>query len=251
MERRQKINDWLWLDYDEIDSTNNAALKLSQTLPAGTKAVITAVRQTAGRGRRGRNWKSMEGNLFMSLIDEADMKDLGKMVFMSALCLLQTIKKLAPDGRADVKLKWPNDVLLNGGKVSGILFEKGAGRFFVVGIGVNIVAVPPPEGMLYPVSCLKNAEILTNRTIFLKNYLEIWNKTRDTWRQKGFEPIREMWLENVKGLNEEISVINENSAKKGIFTGVDEDGALLLKTADEKLFKVRAGDVFYMKKDDG
>lgn len=246
----QLLGDWQWYDYGEIGSTNDAALALTSGLRSGQKIVVTAERQTSGRGRRGRSWIGCEGNLYMSLGIEAALIELDKIVFMTSLCLLLTINELRKNVKVEVKLKWPNDVLVNGGKVSGILLEKGQGDYLIVGIGVNIAAAPQVEGLIYPAVSLKEAGIETDRITFLKKYLAIWDKTRDTWGKEGFEPIREMWLENVKGLNEEIFVINENNEKKGLFLGVDENGALLLKTA-EGVIKIRAGDVFYLRKDVG
>lgn len=237
---------WQWLDFDEADSTNNVARALTEEMASGSKVVVSAVRQTAGRGRRGRQWIDCAGNLFMSLAVEAAVKDLGRLVLLSSLCLFKTIKELSKDVDVKVELKWPNDVLVNGGKISGILLEKGSGDYFVIGIGVNIAASPKGNVAAYPLISLREAGIDTDRVTFLKNYVAIWDKTRDTWDKEGFEPLRQMWLANVKGLGEEINVTDEKETKKGIFSGVDEDGALLLGGADG-IRKIRAGDVFYIK----
>lgn len=237
---------WQWLDFDEADSTNNVVRALTEEMASGGKVVVSAVRQTAGRGRRGRQWIDCAGNLFMSLAVEAAVKDLGRLVLLSSLCLFKTIKELSDNANAKVELKWPNDVLVNGGKISGILLEKGSGDYFVIGIGVNIAASPKGNVAAYPLISLREAGIDTDRVTFLKNYVAIWDKTRDTWDKEGFEPLRQMWLANVKGLGEEINVTDEKETKKGIFSGVDEDGALLLGGADG-IRKIRAGDVFYIK----
>lgn len=245
--REEKLGGgWQWLDFDEADSTNNVARALTEEMVVGSKAVVSAVRQTAGRGRRGRQWIDCAGNLFMSLAVEAAVKDLGRLVLLSSLCLFKTIKELSKDVDVKVELKWPNDVLVNGGKISGILLEKGSGDYFVIGIGVNIAASPKGNVAAYPLISLREAGIDTDRVTFLKNYVAIWDKTRDTWDKEGFEPLRQMWLANVKGLGEGINVTDEKEAKKGIFSGVDEDGALLLGGADG-IRKIRAGDVFYIK----
>lgn len=237
---------WQWLDFDEADSTNNVVRALTAEMASGSKVVVSAVRQTAGRGRRGRQWIDCAGNLFMSLAVEAEMKDLGRLVLLSSLCLFMTIKELSKDVNVKIELKWPNDVLVNGGKISGILLEKGSGDYFVIGIGVNIAASPKGNVAVYPLVSLKEAGIDTDRVTFLKNYVAIWDKTRDTWDKEGFESLRQMWLANVKGLGEEINVTDEKETKKGIFSGVDGDGALLLDGADG-IRKIRAGDVFYIK----
>lgn len=245
--REEKLGGgWRWLDFDEADSTNNVVRALTAEMASGRKVVVSAVRQTAGRGRRGRQWIDCAGNLFMSLAVEAEMKDLGRLVLLSSLCLFRTIKELPKDVKVRVELKWPNDVLVNGGKISGILLEKGSGDYFVIGVGVNIAASPKGNVAVYPLVSLKEAGIDTDRVTFLKNYVAIWDKTRDTWDKEGFESLRQMWLANVKGLGEEINVTDEKETKKGIFSGVDKDGALLLGGADG-IRKIRAGDVFYIK----
>ncbi|MDO5386897.1 MAG: biotin--[acetyl-CoA-carboxylase] ligase [Pseudomonadota bacterium] len=245
--REEKLGGgWQWLDFDEADSTNNVVRALTEEMASGSKVVVSAVRQTAGRGRRGRQWIDCAGNLFMSLAAEASVKGLGRLVLLSSLCLFKTIKELSDNADAKVELKWPNDVLVNGGKISGILLEKGSGDYFVIGIGVNIAASPKGNVAAYPLISLREAGIDTDRVTFLKNYVAIWDKTRDTWDKEGFEPLRQMWLANVKGLGEEINVTDEKETKKGIFSGVDEDGALLLGGADG-IRKIRAGDVFYIK----
>lgn len=245
--REEKLGGgWQWLDFDEADSTNNVARALTEEVASGSKVVVSVVRQTAGRGRRGRQWIDCAGNLFMSLAVEVAVKDLGRLVLLSSLCLFKTIKELSKDVDVKVELKWPNDVLVNGGKISGILLEKGSGDYFVIGIGVNIAASPKGNVAAYPLISLREAGIDTDRVTFLKNYVAIWDKTRDTWDKEGFEPLRQMWLANVKGLGEEINVTDEKETKKGIFSGVDEDGALLLGGA-AGIRKIRAGDVFYIK----
>lgn len=245
--REEKLGGgWQWLDFDEADSTNNVARALTAEMVSGGKVVVSAVRQTAGRGRRGRQWIDCAGNLFMSLAVKAEMKDLGRLVLLSSLCLFATIKELSKDVKVKIELKWPNDVLVNGGKISGILLEKGSGDYFVIGIGVNIAASPKGNVAAYPLVSLREAGIDTDRVTFLKNYVAIWDKTRDTWDKEGFESLRQMWLANVKGLGEKINVTDEKETKKGVFFGIDEDGALLLGGADG-IRKIRAGDVFYIK----
>lgn len=232
----EKINLWNWVDYDEIGSTNDVAKK------AESKLLVTAKKQTGGRGRRGRSWESLDGNLFLSISLEVDLRYLGQMVFVAALSLAETIKKLSPS--AQVEVKWPNDVLLNAYKVSGILLEKGEKDFLIIGIGVNIEASPKIEGLIYPAISLKEASIKTDRITFLKQYMNIF----DANLKENFSKIKEKWLNLAKGLNQEIIVKDESIDKKGIFSGIDENGMLLLKK-DGKTEKIYAGDVFFSSKE--
>ena len=129
------IGDWMLHDMAETGSTNDEVKKLSANI-RGQKVVISARSQTNGRGRRGRGWVSLDGNLFFSLGVENELKNLGALVFIASLSLWQTVRNLDP--LLNVKLKWPNDVLVNDKKISGMLLEKGAGDYWVIGIGVNV-----------------------------------------------------------------------------------------------------------------
>jgi len=235
------MTDWQIFHYNTVGSTNDTAKEYSQT--ATDSFVITADKQTAGRGRRGRSWVSLDGNLFFSVGLKFELKNLGRLVLLSSLSLLQTIKSL--NLNADVKLKWPNDVLLNGAKVSGMLLEKGAGDFMVVGIGVNIKHSPDSAQMLYKTTSLHAAGIETSKENFLNLFLQKLSENLDLQQQNGADFVRLKWLEYAKGLNEEIVVCQENIKSKGIFTGIDENAALLLNT-DQGLTKILVGDVFYM-----
>ena len=231
------INNWQWLDLEKTASTNDdAKAKKSQI-------IITARTQTNGRGRRGRSWESLDGNLFLSISLSWNIKYLAHLVFISSLSLAQTIKELSPD--ANIDLKWPNDVLLNESKVSGILLEKGEDNFIVVGIGVNIKASPKDKKLIYPATSLKQAGIKTDRIKFLKNYMNFF----DANLTKTFDVIKKDWLSMSNGLNREIVIRNDDLIRIGTFIGIDENANLLLKTKNG-IETILTGDVFYQSKDD-
>lgn len=235
------IGEWMFHDMDEVGSTNDEVKKLSENV-IGEKIVISARNQTNGRGRRGRDWISLEGNLFLSLGFECDFKDLGAMVFVSSLSLWQTIQDLNP--LLNVKLKWPNDILVNDKKICGMLLEKGEGHYLIVGIGVNIKAAPLLVSTIYPCTSLRDAGVEVERLEFLRSFIVNFDNYLNMWKMKGFAPIREAWVSRVKGLNDEIIVHMENDDLEGIFRGVDEHGSLLLETVGG-IQKIHAGDVFY------
>lgn len=240
----KQIINWQWYDFAELGSTNDEAKILSAKLKS-QPFVVTAAAQTNGRGRRGRNWISLSGNLFMSLGLECELKDLGALTFITSLAILDVIKDLNPS--SDVKLKWPNDVLLNEHKVSGILMEKGEGKYLIIGVGVNITAAPKVEGLIYPTICLAEANIKTDKNIFLEKYLQVFNYHLADWKINGFKVIKDKWLLNAKGLGENINIHMENCDKKGKFFGVDDNATLLLETS-QGVEKIYAGDVFYIGK---
>ncbi len=236
--------NWQWVDLEETSSTNDEVKKLCAAAPSGKRFMVTARRQNAGRGRRGRGWVSLEGNLFVSFGLEVAPQLLGQMTFVVGLSLLEAVRELAP--QVDVCLKWPNDVLVGGGKVSGILLEKAAGNYLVVGVGVNIVAAPQCDNILYPVVSLKQAGVITDRTAFLHAFVRAYDRNLDCWKSEGFAPIRENWLKHAKNLGAGITVNMEKERKTGKFAGVDENGVLLLETPSG-IEKIYAGDIFYLK----
>ncbi len=238
----KNLYGWKWQDYEELCSTNDEACKQSLTADGGP-FVITARRQTQGRGRRGRTWSSLEGNLFMSLALPLPPEKWHEVVFVVSLSLLQTVAALAPG--LNLRLKWPNDVLLNGGKLSGILLEKGEAGYLIIGIGVNLSAAPQISGLIYPTICLKDVGLEVDRQTFLAAFLRQFNAGMELWRREGFASIRDKWLENVKGLDQQINVTTEKETKTGIFRGLSENGMLLLEQ-DGNLIKICAGDVFYL-----
>lgn len=228
-----QIEGWNWFKLDEVGSTNDEAKKLLQN-----KSIITADRQTNGRGRRGRYWISISGNLFCSFILSAKPQQIGALSFIFSLSLLETINELNP--KLDVSLKWPNDVLIASKKVSGILIEKGEGDFFIVGVGVNIKSHPKNPDLLYKSTSLKINNIQIDNDNFLKLYINNLNNNISL----GFSTIKDKWLKFAKGLGEEIVVSLDNEQKTGIFTGIDDNGYLMLKT-NNKIERIYTGDVFY------
>ena len=240
----KNLNDWQWLDYAELSSTNDTAAELCVNPPA-SKFVVTCRSQTGGRGRRGRSWISLEGNLFMSQAFPCDIRFAGDLVFIISLSVLETVRYFS--AQIDIKLKWPNDVLVNGCKISGILLEKAENGYIIAGTGVNITTAPERDSrVLYPTASLKDFGIITDRCEFLKIYLEIFDRNFSLWQKRGFPAIKEIWLQNAGGLNEEISVNLEKKVERGFFRGIGDDGALLLDQ-NGSITRIYAGDVFYTK----
>ena len=237
------LQSWQWTDYDELESTNDVALGLSAELLPGQKIVITAKKQTKGRGRRGRVWIGLDDNLFMSMLFRWPLADTGALVLMVSLSLLNTVKFFSPD--SDIKLKWPNDVLLNGSKMSGILLERKDNNNIVVGIGVNIKSAPSDNNMLYPVTSLSANGIICEREDFLKRYLVEFNQTCDLYAEKGLSAIVTLWRQNAKGIGQKIIVRTPKGEQVGIFKNLSNDGLLQLLTTDGAIKTISAGDVFF------
>ena len=236
--------NWQIYSYETLESTNDEIRRFCSG--KNQYVVVQTKKQTAGRGRRGRTWQSLAGHLFFSVAFEFDLRNLGALVLISALSVLQTVCAFAPN--ADVELKWPNDVLLNGSKVCGILLEKGPENYMIIGIGVNVAQSPDNAAMLYPTTSLKKAGISTDANAFLQRFLPIFAANLEDFAQSGTEPIRRAWLSHAAGLNRPIIVKQEKTELHGIFQGLDSDGRLLLQH-NNQITAVSVGDVFFNKEE--
>jgi len=237
------INQWKIYQYESLGSTNDEIVRFCN-IP-GQRIVVQTKTQTAGRGRRGRSWQSLDGNLFFSAALEFPLKDLGILVLISGLSILQTMRFFAPN--ANIKLKWPNDVLLNEAKVCGILLEKGPQDYIIIGIGVNTLQSPHTSDMLYQVTSLHEADINVTADDFLQRFLTIFNMYLELHAAGNITQIRRQWLENAKGLGQPLQVCQDNRKQTGVFHGIDENGGLLLEN-ENGITRILAGDVFYIEK---
>jgi BirA family biotin operon repressor/biotin-[acetyl-CoA-carboxylase] ligase len=214
----------------ETGSTNDWLLERAKLLADGHW--VRTDRQTAGRGRRGRAWHDGSGNLMASVLVKAD-GPVQQLSFVAAVALREAV--LAATGH-ETRLKWPNDLLLGGAKVSGILLER-SGAALVVGIGVNVGWAP--DGLERPAARLGgDVELLFAA---LRERFADW---RGRWTAAGFAPVRAAWLAAAAGLGEAIEVRLGGETLYGRFEGLDSDGALLLGLADGGQRAVHAGEVF-------
>lgn len=234
-----EIENWLWQDFDEVDSTNTTAYAASKNFD-GKPKVFTALSQKQGRGRMGRKWVSLKGNLFFSQLFYLDMP-ISYLVFISSVSIAESIKELAP--KLEVSIKWPNDVLVKGGKISGILIETGESNTVIVGIGVNLISAPKADNILYKVADLRSMGCDISREQFLQTYLRHFNTNIAICKNDEFLPLRQKWMRYAAGIDKEILINQGAKQQKGIFKGIDEQGYLLLKQGD-KITNIAAGDVF-------
>jgi BirA family biotin operon repressor/biotin-[acetyl-CoA-carboxylase] ligase len=235
----------------QTDSTNAEALRLGSALRAPTW--IMTRRQTAGRGRRGRNWAMPPGNFAatLALRQQGSPADVSLLSFVAALALHEALGAVCGPG-ARLSIKWPNDVLLNGGKVAGILLESaGQGAevsVLAVGIGVNLAAVPDvaalEPGAVPPVSVLGE----TGHAVEPEEFLDLlapafarWHQQLVTW---GFGPIRTAWTARAARLGQTIAARTGTATRIGRFEGIDDSGALVLTTAAGREI-IPAADVFF------
>ena len=220
-----------------VGSTNDWLVTRAETLPDGHWVI--ADRQTAGRGRRGRVWSDGAGNLMASVLVRAE-GPVQQLSFVAAIALLAA---LGGGGQGErFALKWPNDVLLDGNKVSGILLER-TGAALVIGFGVNIAAFP--AGTDRPATSLVSAGLpAVTPTELLARLMPAFAQYRGLWEAQGFAPIRERWLVRAAGVGERVAARLGTETIEGRFEGLEADGALALRLDDGALRAVHAGEVF-------
>ncbi|MDO8294950.1 MAG: biotin--[acetyl-CoA-carboxylase] ligase [Caulobacter sp.] len=233
---------------EEVDSTNAEARRRAEAGEAGP-LWITAARQTAGRGRRGRAWETGQGNLAATLLFVTDKPpaEAAQISFVAALAVADLADAFVPP--ALVSLKWPNDPMIAGRKASGILVESGqhpgGGLWIAVGVGVNLAT--PPAAPERPATAFaahmtgpppKPLEALT----ILAGSFERW---RRVWQASGFTVIAEAWTRRAHGLGEVCTARLGHETITGTAEGLDPDGALRLRLPDGMLRRITAGDVFF------
>lgn len=237
----------------EVDSTNAEAARIAPQLTA--PEWILAHRQSAARGRRGRAWAMPEGNFAASLVmrPAEPPARIALRSFVAALALFDAM--VAATGRAEFfALKWPNDVLLNGGKLAGILLESagsGAGRgisHFAIGIGINLREAPEPAEVepqaLRPVSLLSETGIAITPEEFLNLLAPAYARYETQFTTYGFDPIRRAWLDRAARLGGKITARTSREEHTGMFETVDAAGNLVLTTARGRQ-AIPAAEVFF------
>lgn len=235
----------------ETDSTNAEGFRRAATLDRPTW--IIAGLQTAGRGRRARPWSSPQGNFHGTLV----LKPLGPpesvalRSFAAALALRDALVSLT-GLPASFTLKWPNDVLLNGGKLAGILLESqglgGPSPVLCIGIGVNLIAAPDAALVeplaTPPVSLLAETGLRQTPEAFLKALAPAYAAWEATFQTHGFAPLRQAWLDHAARKGEAITARTGTLTRHGVFDSIDEAGNLILRTATETL-AIPAAEVFF------
>ena len=236
------------LALDEIDSTNSEARRRAEAGEPGP-LWITALRQTAGRGRRGRTWETGQGNLAATLLMTTgrEPRDAAQVSFVAALAVSDLARAYLPAER--VRVKWPNDVLVDGRKLAGILVESGqrreGGLWLAIGVGVNLAKAP---GITERPATTLAAETLTpppDPRVALEGLAAAFADWLEAWDDKGFPAIAAAWTARAHGLGQACTARLATETVEGVAEGLDLDGALRLRLADGRLRRITAGDVFF------
>ena len=222
--------------YREVSSTNTVALDLIDH-GISNEAIVIADKQTNGRGRIGKRWISPIGNFYASLIIS---QATAEFVFIAALAIGNTLLSFIDN--LSIQYKWPNDIMVDKKKISGILLEKKSNsQWLVIGVGINILSAP----LLETASISEYGKSISSIDL-LKEIVINFNILRNLWQSYGFYVIQEMWLKRALNLNERISIKLIDKIYYGIFVGIDEYGRLILQQKEKSLVYFNTGELFDM-----
>lgn len=248
--------------FPSVGSTNALALERAHAGDGG-KLWLVSKKQEAGRGRRGRPWETQEGNLAATLllVPDFELKHAATLGFVAGLALADALEAVLPQARIGVgvdggtplgggrfELKWPNDVLADGAKLSGILLESAMldhRRFaLAIGIGVNVVAFP--EGLPYPATSLSMLGASCDAETLFLALSDAWVENMRLWNEgSGLDAIRKRWLARAAGLGAEVAVRIEGRVVRGVFDSIDEECRFVIRDHDGGVVTVAAGDVHF------
>lgn len=230
--------------YDRVASTNDEARRFAEA-GAAQGLVVTGGLQTAGRGRQGRTWISPHGNLYASFLLRPPVTpaQAGEFGFGAAIAVAETAEHLARG--IDAKCKWPNDVLVGGKKIAGILLEsRGTPEtldWLIAGIGMNVAEAP--EKTAWPatsVAALGGDPSAERALETLAARLDHWYRH---WLAEGFAPLRQSWLARAHALGKTVKIKRNGDEREGKFVGLDPSGALVLELPGGGRESISFGDV--------
>ena len=224
----------------ETGSTNADLISLAATgVPEGLW--LRAERQTAGKGRQGREWQSDPGNLYASTLVRLRPTD-PPAATLSLVAAVALVDAVTAHGFADVKLKWPNDLLLDGAKLAGILLER-ADDAVVIGFGVNLAHHPVDLGR--KTTSLAEHGSAPDPACFCDTLAEILPHWLTRWRTEGVAPVRDRWIAAAHPVGSALAVsLPDGERVEGLFEGLDAAGALRLRLAGGDVHVIHAADVF-------
>lgn len=239
--------------FETIGSTNAVALERAAAGDSG-KLWLVSKKQESGRGRRGRAWSTQEGNLASTLllIDQFDIKTAATLGFVAGLSLGDALEAVfaafGPASMPKIGLKWPNDVLINGAKLSGILLEMTVllqDRFAVaIGIGTNVVSFP--DDLPYPATSLNALGSRADAETLFTALSDAWAVNYRIWNGgRGLDDIRKRWLERAHGLGENVAIKVQDRIIEGRFETIDEACRFVIRDDEGARVAITAGDVYF------
>ncbi len=243
------------LSLNATGSTNDDALQAARSGDPGPLWIVAA-EQRAGRGRHGRQWTSPPGNLHTSLllVDPCELSAAPQLGFVAGLALHEAVEAATGLGAPRLSLKWPNDLLLDGAKVSGLLLEghrlgPDGPLAVVIGFGVNVAFAP--AGTPYPAAALQAVRPGLTREEVFRSLSAAFAQAFSTWSASArmnasdpFGPVRRLWLERAAGFGREVTLRLPSGEKKGLFAGLDRLGRLRLESS-AGVELIDAGDLYF------
>jgi BirA family biotin operon repressor/biotin-[acetyl-CoA-carboxylase] ligase len=237
--------------YDEIESTNDAARRLAQQ-GAQEGTLVVAERQTQGKGRLGRLWVTPRGEaLSFSFILRPQLlpQEAPRATLVSAVAVAQALRALTG---LEVKIKWPNDLLIEGKKIVGILTEMNSEidriNYLVVGIGINVNMDPdifPPDFRDRATSLRAQLQQPVSRLAVLQRSLEELERCYESWKTGEFSELLREWRELSDTLGKTVRVNDLERVIEGLAEDIEEDGSLRLRLSDGTIYRVIVGDVLF------
>jgi len=234
--------------HETVTSTNELALAAARQGDQG-QLWIVAGEQTQGVGRRGRVWHSPKGNLYASLLLVADYAadKAARLGFVAGVAMAEALTRCIGQA-AKIRLKWPNDVLLDGAKLTGILIERHplqrGKAAIIIGLGINVVHAPATVN--YAATSLKMSGFDIVPEQIFNPLVDCWAVNFDLWNDgRGFEHIRQKWLASAAGLGKQIHVEQQGQRISGIFKTIDVNGQLVIEQRHGEQLVISAGDVHF------
>jgi len=235
--------------FDDISSTNMKAKELAKKGAEQGTIVLSKI-QTKGRGRFDRNWKSPEDGLYFSIILRPNCKPEKATIFplLAALSICETVKSICD---LDVKIKWPNDVLINGRKVSGILLETESKKdlidHVIIGIGINLnIDLDMLSKEFNATSISYEIGIKLNYFDFFKKVLFQLDKFYKIFSEGKYDIVLSEWKQNSDTIGKNVKIKSSNEEMLGKAINIDENGFLIIKTESGENKKITSGDCFYI-----
>ena len=246
---------------DEVGSTSTEAARAAEAGDVG-EVWFASLKQTAGRGRRGRAWETPSGNLAASLmiVPDCDPAIAATLGFAAGVALSNALAAILPAGTirqgvdgADagahrIALKWPNDVLADGAKLAGILLEANkrpdGQHAVVIGFGVNIVSAP--QGLPYPATSLGELGNAVPAETLFSALADEWVSAYELWdRGRNVPAILRLWRASAAGIGAEVAVAQDGNVVRGVFETIDDSGRLIVRSNDNSRIAITAGDVHF------
>lgn len=244
------LQDYNLINLEEIDSTNTEALRLAN-LNVNDKTVIVSKKQTSGRGQKSRDWVSLEGNLHASILLNVDIDRfrLPELSFIMSNTIYEVVEFFAKKNNLslDLKLKWPNDVLVDEKKIAGILLESislSGKNYVVIGFSVNLLKTPIIENRIVT-SLIEEGLIILSSNEFLDELMNKFNFFYKEWLEdNNFSKTRDLWLTRAYNLNKPITIDNGVDVLSGMFRGIGQDGSLKIELSNGKIRAISSGELY-------